>query len=66
VLKIILIVVAVLMFYYGGISLKKGKIYIKEKTYEKVKNPLSFWISIIVIMGFGLMLLFFGLFGKIQ
>ncbi len=54
------------MFYYGGISLKKGEIYIKEKTYEKVKNPLGFWISIIVIMGFGLMLLFFGLFGKIQ
>ena len=66
ILRLILFALSIFLFYYSYASYKKGSIYIKETTFEKEENSFLFWISIVIIFVFGLILLYFSIFGKVK
>ena len=63
--KIILFTLAIFVTGYSLAGIKQGKIRIKDFTYEKETQPVGFWISVLILLGFGVMLFYFAFFGKI-
>ncbi len=64
VLRVVLFLAGLACLDHGIHGLRRGTIHLKGVTSERVGRPLTFWSSVLVIAGFGLMLLWFAVFGR--
>ncbi len=63
--RIILLLLAALVIGFGYYGMQKGTINIKGITYDRDMQPFGFWASVLIMFGFGIMLIYFAIFGKI-
>ncbi len=64
--RIILILLALFLFYYGYRGIKRGRIHVKGVYADKEENPFYFWLSVITIYVVGVMIFVLALVAKIE
>ncbi len=63
-LRLLLAAAGLACLVHGILGLRSGTIRLKGVTGDRDGSPMTFWASILVILAFGAMLLWFALFGR--
>ena len=63
ILRLLLAAAGAACILHGILGLRRESIRLKGVTADRQAEPLTFWASVLVILGFGAMLLWFAVFG---
>ena len=64
--KTLLLLLGIGIGAYAVFCFMRGMVYMKGYTASREKNPGGFYLSLIIYLLFALVLIFFGIFGKVQ
>ncbi len=64
--KTLLLLLGIGIGAYAVFCFKRGMVYMKGYTASREENPGGFYLSLIIYLLFALVLIFFGIFGKVQ
>ncbi len=64
--KTLLLLLGIGIGAYAVFCFKRGMVYMKGYTASREENPGGFYLSLFIYLLFALVLIFFGIFGKVQ
>jgi hypothetical protein len=62
--KIVLLIIGLTTAIYAVVGLLRGEIWCKGGPYSRTSEPLRFWSSVAVYLGWTAMMIYFAFFGK--